>query len=55
MIFALFERACCLLAKLVRSTLDNKEGYKTKTGSTTSVTLTGIEYWDRAGGGKNIV
>ena len=33
--------ACCLLlAKLVRSTLDTKEGYKNKTGSTSSVTLT---------------
>ena len=30
--------------------------YKTKTGSTSSVTLTliKIEYWDRAGGGGNI-
>ena len=34
--------ACCLLllAKPGRSTLDTKEGYKTKTGSTSSVTLT---------------
>ena len=35
--------ACCLLAaaaKPGRSTLDNKKGYKTKTGSTSSVTLT---------------
>ena len=34
--------ACCLLAaaKLGRSTLDTKKGYKTKTGSTSSVTLT---------------
>ena len=32
--------ACCLLAKPGRSTLDTKKGYKTKTGSTTSVTLT---------------
>ena len=56
----------CLLAaaKLGRSTLDTKKGYKTKTGSTSSVTLTRtltltlglikIEYWDRAGGGGNI-
>ena len=29
----------CLLAKLGRSTRDTKEGYKTKTGSTSSVTL----------------
>ena len=33
-------RACLLLAKPVTSTLDTKEGYKTKTGSTSSVTLT---------------
>ena len=48
--------ACCLLAKPVRSTLDTKEGYKTKIGSTSSVTLILIktEYWDRAGGGGNI-
>ena len=48
--------AACLLAKHVRSTLDTKKGYKTKTGSTSSVTLTLIktEYWDRAGGGGNI-
>ena len=48
--------ACCLLAKPGRSTLDPKKGYKTKTGSTSSVTLTLIktEYWDRAGGGGNI-
>ena len=48
---------CCLLAaKPGRSTLDTKKGYKTKTGSTSSVTLTLIktEYWDRAGGGGNI-
>ena len=34
-----------------------KEGYKTKTSSTSSVTLTltKIEYWDRAGGVRNIV
>ena len=30
----------CLLAKPGRSTLDTKKGYKTKTGSTSSVTLT---------------
>ena len=63
-------RACCLLACLLlacllaaaakpaRSTLDTKKGYKTKTGSTSSVTLTlGLiktEYWDRAGGEGNI-
>ena len=49
--------ACCLLAaKSGRSTLDTKKGYKAKTGSTSSVTLTLIktEYWDRAGGGGNI-
>ena len=53
--------AACLLAaaaaaKPGRSTLDTKKGYKTKTGSTSSVTLTLIktEYWDRAGGGGNI-
>ena len=46
LIFSHFARAaCCLLAcllaaaKPVRSTLDPKEGYKTKTGSTSSVTL----------------
>ena len=71
LIFAHFARAACLLlaaaaaaAKPGRSTLDTKKGYKTKTGSTSSVTLTltTIEYWDRAGGdwdqasgGKNIV
>ena len=33
--------ACCLLAaKPSRSTLDTKKGYKTKTGSISSVTLT---------------
>ena len=31
--------ACCLLAEPGRSTLDLKEGYKTKTGSTSSMTL----------------
>ena len=56
--------ACCLLllaaaaAKPGRSTQDTKKGYKTKTGSTSSVTLTltliKTEYWDRAGGGGNI-
>ena len=48
--------ACLLAAKPSRSTLDTKKGYKTKTGSTSSVTLTLIktEYWDRAGGGGNI-
>ena len=70
MIFAHFACACLLatcllLAKPVRSTLDTTEGYKTKTGSTSSVTraitlilapaLIRIEYWDRAGGGRNIV
>ena len=56
-IFAHFASACCLLAKPGRSTLDPKEGYKTNTGSTSSVTLTltRIEYWDRAGGGRNII
>ena len=65
-IFTHFARAaaCCLLllaaaaAKPGRSTLDTKKGYKTKTGSTSSVTLTltliKTEYWDRAGGGGNI-
>ena len=65
--FTHFARAaCCLLLAAVaaaipgRSTLDTKKGYKTKTGSTSSVTLTltlGLiktEYWDRAGGGGNI-
>ena len=33
--------ACCLLVKPVKSTLDTKEGNKTKTGSTSSVTLVG--------------
>ena len=46
MIFPHFARAClllaacCLLAKPVRSTLDTKEGYKTKTDSTSWVTPT---------------
>ena len=66
LIFPHFARAaaCCLLllAKPGRSTLDTKRGYKTKTGSTSSVTLTlaltlGLiktGYLDRAGGGGNI-
>ena len=72
LIFTHFARAiaCYLLllfaAKPSRSTLDTKKGYKTKTGSTSSVTLAltltlGLtltliktEYWDRAGGGGNI-
>ena len=51
LIFTHFARAACLLlaacllacllaAKPSRSTLDTKKGYKTKTGSTSSVTLT---------------
>ena len=45
LIFPHFARAaCCLIACLLaakpgRSTLDTKKGYKTKTGSTSSVTL----------------
>ena len=40
LIFPHFARAACLLAaKPSRSTLDTKKGYKTKTGSTSSVTL----------------
>ena len=70
LIFPHFARAaaCCLLAcwlacllaaaKPGRSTLDTEKGYKTKTSSTSSVTLTltliKTEYWDRAGGGENI-
>ena len=69
LIFSRFARAACLLAaaaaaavKPGTSTLDTKKGYKTKTGSTSSVTLTlgptlpliKTEYWDRAGGGGNI-
>ena len=62
LIFTHFARAACLLAaaaaaaKPGRSTLDTKKGYKTKTGSTSSVTLTltRTEYWDRAGGERNI-
>ena len=46
----------CLVAKLITLTLNTKEGYKTKTGSPSSVTptLTKIESWDRASGGRNI-
>ena len=48
LIFTHFARAACLLlfaaaaagAKPGRSTLDTKKGYKTKTGSTSSVTIT---------------
>ena len=56
LIFAHFARAACLLAAANpgRSTLDTKKGYKTKTGSTSSVTLIKTEYWDRAGGGGKI-
>ena len=64
LIFSHFARAaclllaCCLLAKPSMSTLDPKKGCKTKTGSTSSVTLTlaliKTGYWDRAGGGGNI-
>ena len=48
--------ACLLAAKPGRSTLDTKKGYKTKTGSTSSVTQTLIktEYWDRASQGGKI-
>ena len=46
--------AACLLAKPGRCTLDTKEGCKTKTRSTRSVTLTGTGYWGRAGGERNI-
>ena len=58
LIFSHFARAaaCCLLAACLlaatakpgRCTLDTKKGYKTKTGSTSSVTLALIktEYWD---------
>ena len=46
--------ACLLAAKPGRSTLDTKKCYKTKTGSTSLVTLIKTEYWDRAGGGGNI-
>ena len=61
LIFPHFARAaCCLLlaaaaaaaAKPGRSNLDTKMGYKTKTGSTSSVTLIKTEYWDRAGWGR---
>ena len=48
-----------LQSLVIRSSLDTKEGYKTKAGSTSSVTLTltltRIKHWDRAGGGRNIV
>ena len=60
LIFPHFAHAACLLAarlllaKPGRSTLDTKKGYKTKTGSTTSVTLIKTEYWDRAGGRGSI-
>ena len=60
LIFTHFARAACLLAAAVaaakpgRSTLDTKKGYKTKTGSTSWVTLIKTKYWDRAGGGGNI-
>ena len=47
--------ACCFLAKPVRSTLDTREGYNTKTGSTSLVTLTRIEYSDRADAGRNML
>ena len=40
--------ACLLL--LATATLDTNEGYKTKTGSTSSVTLLKTEYWDRPSG-----
>ena len=52
--------SCALLVQTGRFTLDTKKGYKTKTGSTSSVTLAlaptliKTEYWDRAGGGGNI-
>ena len=45
---------CCrLLAKFGRSPRDTKEGEKSKTSSTSSVTLTLIktEYWDRVSEG----
>ena len=49
--------AACLLAKLVTLTLDTNEGYKSKVGSPSlvSLTLTRIESWDRASGGRNIL
>ena len=50
LLLACFLLLACLLAKLGMSTVDTKEGYKTKTGSTRSVTLSGTEYWDGAGG-----
>ena len=61
LIFYPFRACCCLLAaaaaaaaKRGRSTLDTKKGYKTKTGSTSSVTLIKTEYWHRAGVGGHI-
>ena len=60
----LLAAAAAAAAKPSRSTLDTKKGYKTKTGSTSSVTLAltptptlaliKTEYWDRAGGGGYI-
>ena len=47
--------ACYLLAKPFRSTLDTREGYNAKTGSHSLVTLTKIDYWDRADGGRNML
>ena len=62
LIFPHFARAACLwLACCLRSTLDTKKGEKTKTGSTSSVTLaltltpTRIDYWDRTAGEENII
>ena len=54
LLLAAYLLACLLAATPGRSTLDTKKGYKTKTGSTSSVTLIKTEYWDRAGGGGNI-
>ena len=44
-----------MLAKPVRSTLDTKEGYQTKTGSTSLATRTliMIKYWDQDGAERN--
>ena len=52
----LLAASCLLAAKPGRSTLGTKKGYKTKTSSTSSVTVTLIktEYWDPVGGGGNI-
>ena len=47
--------ACCLLAKPFRSTLDTREGYNAKTGSSSLVTLTRIEYWDRVDRRRNML